>query len=135
MRDSDHDGVMDGNEDRDHDMVSNEDEDDATKDRCSGDRNRNGQADEDEGDRFGTITSFDAATKKLVVTSVSGAVVTVVVTMDTEIEFDGHGDSNENGDGDTDDATTAALVAGAGVAELEIDRKTGELEEIELIRA
>ena len=132
-RDSNRNGVVDGDEDRDRDGVSNEDEDDvvktaAVKDRCSDD-------DEDEGDLFGTITSFTpavpvvAGTGTLVVKNVAGAMVTFLVTVNTEIEFDEHGSRGE----DAADATVADLKAGALIAELEIQRSTGALHEIKLV--
>jgi len=124
--DSDDDGLPDGAEDRDGDGRSNEDEDDHAGDACDGDRDHDGKDDEDESDRFGTITSFDAATGTLVVTIAAGGQVSAVVTADTEIEFD-----RESG-GD-DEGGTADLVAGVGVAELKLDRKTGELDKIELL--
>ncbi len=124
--DTDGDRLPDGAEDLDGDAVANEDEDDNVGDRCSQDLDRDGEDDEDEGDRFGVISSFDTATGTLVVTNVGGVIFSVLVTEDTEIKFDDESGRDE-------DATEAALIAGAGVAELDIDRKTGELEEIELL--
>jgi hypothetical protein len=112
--------------------------------------------DEDRGDRFGTITSFDVATGVLVVRAATGRDLTGRVTDKTEIERahvgrdagasrtdrqhgdddgDDHGDDHGDDQGDDqghDDGATADLVAGAVVAEIEVDRRTGQVEEIEL---
>ncbi len=142
--DADGDRVPDGEEDRDGDGEANEDEDDDPADVCSGDGDGDGEDDEDAGDRFGTITSFDPASSVLVVSSLAGSTITVTVTEETEIEFDAEragsrtgalgGDENDPDEQDGDDeADISALVAGTSVSELEVDRETGELEEIELL--
>lgn len=121
--DSDDDGLADGTEDRDHDGESNEDEDDSVEDSCD-------DSSEDLSDLMGTITSYDAGTGALVVTSVGGFAVTGTVTDDTEVDFE-----HVDGTPDPGDATTADLVPGTQVAELEFDDKTGALEEIEIYPA
>jgi hypothetical protein len=119
--DSDADGVLDGAEDADHDGVANEDEDDHATDRCDGDRDHDGVDDEDAGDLLGTIASYDAGTGQLTLTTTEG-VLSYVVTAGTEIEVQ-HGET---------DGTVADLVAGARVAEVHLDHRTGALEEVEL---
>ncbi|HET9518068.1 MAG TPA: hypothetical protein VFO77_10110, partial [Actinoplanes sp.] len=111
-------------EDRDHDGRNNEDEDDHDGDACNGDRDHDGERDEDEGDRFGTIDSFDSETGALVVTTQAGDEVSVTVTEDTEIEV--HDSDDEEGD-------IALLVAGTGVAEIELECGTDLVKEIELL--
>lgn len=128
--DTDRDGVRDGSEDRDRDGRANEDEDDSDSDACRTDRDHDGENDEDEGDRLGTIESFDTETGTLVVVTTAGHRLSAQVTDDTEIEF--AGDHHGRGE-DRDDADTSALTAGAAVAELELDRRTGALREIELV--
>jgi hypothetical protein len=132
VADSDGDGVLDGDEDADNDGALNEDEDDDDADRCSGDFDGDGEADEDAGDLFGTIASFDSATGVLVVTTTAGADFTGVVTADTELEFDDEREDSENTGDEELEPTTADLVSGAVVSELELDNETGTLEEIEL---
>jgi hypothetical protein len=118
--DSDHDGVTDGAEDRDHDGEANEDEDDAVNDACD-------DSSEDAGDLLGTIASYDAGTGALVVTTAGGDTVTEVVTGDTRIEFE-----HVDGTPDPGSASTADLVAGVRVAELDVDDDTGTLEKVAL---
>jgi hypothetical protein len=113
--DSDGNGVLDGDEDSDEDGESNEDMDDALDDRCADDS-------EDDGDRLGSIVSFDSATGALTIDTDTIGIITFKVTDETEVEID---DSDEEG-------STADLVAGAVVAEVDIDDDTGALEEIEL---
>lgn len=123
--DSDDDGLVDGDEDGDRDGVQNEDEDDSLKDDCEAEHG------EDDGDLLGTIVSFDAGTGALVIDTLAAeANLNLVVTEETEIEFD------DSGPGSSDeDASTADLVPGAEVAEIDLDDETGALEEIELGRA
>lgn len=121
--DSDDDGLADGTEDRDRDGESNEDEDDHLGDSCD-------DSSEDAGDLMGTITSYDAGTGALVVTSVGGFTVSATVTDVTEVDFE-----HVDGTPDPGDATTDDLVPGTQVAELEFDDKTGALEEIEIYPA
>lgn len=137
--DSDADGILDGDEDADGDGSANEDEDDiedGLKDHCSGDLDGDGEDDEDKGDLFGAIASFDSATGILVITTTAGAEFSGVVTADTEIEFDderqGAGPVDGAGDVEEPEPTTADLVPGAVVTEVELDLETGLLEEIEL---
>lgn len=118
--DSDDDGLADGTEDRDHDGESNEDEDDAAEDACD-------DSGEDAGDLMGTITSYDAGTGALVVTSVGGFAVAATVTDATEIDFE-----HVDGTPDPGVATTADLTPGTQVAELGFDDESGALEEIEI---
>ncbi len=136
--DSDDDGVADGDEDGDEDGESNEDEDDAVNDDCNGDQDGDGESDEDEGDTMGIIASFDAATGELVITGAGGYVITGVVTEDTEINFEeADGDESEDSDDQFEDreATTADLMPGTSVAELEFDDETGTLEELEIYQS
>lgn len=119
--DSDNDGIIDGDEDSNDDGQSNEDDDDSDDDSCTEDS-------EDSDDLLGTIVSFDAATGRLVINSVHSGVVTYVVTGDTEIEYD------SSGSGSGEDGSTADLVTGAVVTEVDVDDDTGALEEIELAR-
>jgi hypothetical protein len=128
--DSDHDGIRDGSEDRDRDGRANEDEDDNESDVCSHDRDRDGQNDEDEGDRLGTVESFEAESGTLVVVTTAGYRLSAQVTDDTEIEFTGR---HHGRGGDRDEVDTSVLTAGAAVAELELDRGTGALRQIELV--
>lgn len=114
--DSDDDGTLDGDEDADEDGEANEDMDDALEDSCE----RNGG--EDLGDVLGTIAGFDSATGTLTIDSRAVGTVWFKVTADTEIEVDG---SDEDG-------STADLVPGTLVAEVDVDDETGALEEIEL---
>lgn len=125
--DRDDDGILDGDEDADEDGEANEDEDDDAADRCSGDLDGDGESEEDDGDLFGTIASFDSATGALSVTSLAGFTVSSVVTSDTEIELE----EPEGFEGDVEDeGTTADLVPGTRVAELEIDEDTGAFESV-----
>lgn len=125
--DSDNDGIEDGDEDRDADGEANEDEDDSDSDDCDGDLDEDGDADEDEEDRFGTVVSYDSATGVLTVASGLGYELTAVVDGESELEW---------GDCDCDgelELTTANLVEGAEIAELEIDEDTGAFEEVVLV--
>jgi hypothetical protein len=145
--DSDGNGVTDGEEDADEDGEANEDEDDDDLDRCDGDSDGDGEADEDDEDLFGSIVSFDEATNTLTLESAGGHTLSLEVTEDTEIEIEGgkasmsaaaEDDSDEDADEDSEEAeeaedregTTADLVPGAQVAEIEIDDEIGTLEEI-----
>ena len=145
-------------EDADRNGEANEDSDDSSTDVCDGDSDDDGEADEDEGDLTGAITSFDAATGTLVVTSTGGFTITGTITGDTEIEFEeadgddadrsgGSDDSENSGSNDFDDsgsddseefedrdATTADLQPGVRVAELEYDDDAvpGTLEEVQI---
>lgn len=129
--DKDDDGVTDGDEDADRDGETNEDEDDDPADRCDGDFDGDGETDEDEGDQYGVIASFDFATGLLSVTSLAGFTVTSVVDGDTEIELE----EPEGFEGELeDDGTTADLVVGAPVAELEVDDDTGAFASVKVHR-
>ncbi len=136
--DSDNDGMDDGDEvkdgrsgtrlldrDSDDDGTSDEDDDDSSDDSCSSDH-----------DLYGTIASFDPATGTLVIDTVLGAQATHVVTLDTEIEFEDHGSDGQGDDDSQQDeyGTTADLVPGALVEEVELNLD-GSLEEIELLRS
>lgn len=91
----------------------------------TGDKDGDGESDEDQGDLFGSIESFEASTGVLVVTSVAGITVTSVVDEETEIERE----KPEGHQGDFDDeGSVADLVAGAAVAEIELDDETGAFE-------
>ncbi|MDQ4006736.1 MAG: hypothetical protein M3211_01410 [Actinomycetota bacterium] len=127
-RDADGDRIGDGAEDHDNDGESNEDEDDSDDDACDGDRDDNGEDDEDENDVFGFITSYDAGTGVLEVTTRSGSTMSVQVTDDTEIDFECQ---DEIAEGDEPEATIADLQAGVKVAEIELD-DDGSLEEVEI---
>lgn len=134
--DGDDDGVLDGDEDADKDGEANEDEDDALEDRCDGDFDGDGESDEDDEDLFGAIQAFDATTGALTVTSLAGHSITAIVTEDTEIEFEeseSQGEWEDETEWD-DEGSTADLVPGAQVAELEIDDEAGAFEEIALYR-
>jgi hypothetical protein len=139
--DSNGDGILDGDEDADEDGEANEDADDDATDLCDGDENGDGKDDEDEGDLLGVIESFDSATGTLVVTTAAGYTIAGVVTEDTEIEIeDADGDESEEDESEefNDEAeeledregTTADLVAGTTVAEIEFDGDSGAIEEI-----
>ncbi|WP_157953200.1 hypothetical protein [Nocardioides allogilvus] len=137
--DSDGDGVVDGDEDTDEDGEANEDEDDAAVDRCDGDFDGDGEADEDSEDLFGSIVSFDQASGVLTLQSAAGDLLSVEVTADTEIEIEGDPapgtatGSDESAEEQEDrDGTTADLLPGTQVAEIELDDETGTLEEIQL---
>lgn len=136
--DSDSDGIEDGEEDSDQDGEANEDDDDSLEDVCDGDSDDDGECDEDEGDLLGLIESFDSATGTLVVTGVSGHTISGVVTEDTELEFEDVEDTDEpeldGTESDEDAATTADLVPGVQVAEIEFDDETGTLDEVEIYR-
>jgi hypothetical protein len=124
VADSDDDGTLDGDEDHDEDGQANEDDDDSDDDACRGDHDGDGESDEDENDVLGTIASYDATTGTLVVTAAgtAGYTATGVVTDETEIDFeDADGDESEHEDVDERQATTADLVAGVVVAELEFE--------------
>ena len=121
--DSDGDGVEDGDEDGE----ANEDEDDSDSDACDGDLDEDGDADEDEHDRFGTVLSYDSATGALTIVSGLGYEVTAAVGAETELEW---------GDCDCDgelDLSTADLVEGAEIAEIEIDEDMGTFEEVVVV--
>jgi hypothetical protein len=144
VADSDRNGIRDGEEDADEDGEANEDEDDDDLDRCDGDLDGDGESDEDDEDLFGSIVSFDEATSVLTLESAGGHTLSLEVTEDTEIEIEGdpapgtataseESDDDEDGDEREDrEGTTADLVPGAQVAEIEIDDETGTLEEITL---
>jgi hypothetical protein len=134
--DSNGDGIVDGDEDADEDGEANEDADDDASDRCDGDENGDGKDDEDEGDRLGVIESFNSATGTLVVTTAAGFTIAGVVTEDTEIEIE---ESEEEESEESEDeveqfedreGTTADLMAGTTVAEIEFDDDSGAIEEI-----
>ena len=150
--DSDRDGIRDGSEDRDRDGVLNEDEDDHGTDRCVRDSDHDGRHDEDEDDLFGTITSFDATTSVLTVTGPTG-VLTGKVTSATRIRFEddsdeattsgattareaesggGSGSGGSGGSGGGSTATTADLVPGAEVSEIEAHG--GLIDHIDLVQ-
>ncbi len=101
--DSDDDGLEDGDEDHDHDGESDEDEDDNDLDDCE-------ESDEDEDDLLGSVVSFDSSTGDLVVNTRAAGDLTFVVTEETEIEVEG---SDEDG-------STADLVPGLNVLEVEV---------------
>ncbi len=122
--DGDADSLPDGDEDIDEDGTADEDEDDDDLDRCLTHA-------EDDGDRYGTITSFDSSTRALQVASFGGATVVGTVNGDTEIEVLFR---DEEGEYDDDEGTAADLVAGRIVAEMEFDDDTGFLEEVVLYR-
>ncbi len=107
--DTDDDGVEDGDDDADEDGVADGQED----------------GDDDE-DLAGTIASFDPATGLLTVDSTLGTQVTGTVTDATELEWS-----------DCEDTvpTTADLVAGTGVDELEFADDTTDLQSVELVPA
>lgn len=128
--DSDGDAILDGDEDSDGDGKSNEDLDDVAagiKDHCSGDRDGDGEDDEDKGDVFGTIVSFDAATGTLVINTAAGTELAVTVSEDSEIEYDDEREGTQE-----QEPSTASLVAGTVVTEIEFDTATGVVEEIEI---
>ncbi|MCX6398573.1 MAG: hypothetical protein NTX33_01415 [Propionibacteriales bacterium] len=125
--DSDDDGVRDGTEDGDHDGESNEDEDDDAEDVCSHDSDDDGVEDEDENDVLGEIASYDAETGVLTVTSVNGFAVVGTVTEDTEIDFE-----HVDGQPEPGEASTADLLVGTQVAEIDFEDDTDTIEEIEL---
>ena len=134
--DSDDDGVADGDEDGDEDGEANEDEDDELDDDCSGDEDGDGESDEDEGDLLGSVESYDASTGTLVVATAGGYTITGTVTEDTEIEFEeADGDEDAQEDFEDREATTADLVPGVQVAELEFDDETGAIEEVEIYQS
>ncbi len=158
--DSDDDGVLDSNEDSDDDGLDNEDENDARQcddDGEDGDDSDDSEDDseddsddddsdddsddsdddsdddescleEDEDDVFATVASFDAATGLLTLTTTSGYTFSATVTDETEIEFD------SSGTGSGSDGSTADLVPGAGVTNIDFDDDEGVLEEVELAR-
>jgi hypothetical protein len=90
--------------------------------------------------------SFDEATSTLTLQSTSGHTLTLEITEDTEIEIEGdpaptaqpaadedsEGDEESEEENDDREGTTADLVPGAQVAEIEIDDDNGTLEEITL---
>jgi hypothetical protein len=110
--DSDDDGIVDGDEDANDDGVADGDEDG-----------------NDDGDLAGTIATFvatDATTGVLTLDISAGGQVTGTVTDGTELEWDGDCDGDSG-------ATTADLVAGTGVNELEfVDGSTIDLESVAL---
>lgn len=131
--DSDGDGVIDGEEDSDEDGEANEDEDDHDLDLCNGDLDGDGESDEDEADLFGSIVTFDEATGVLTLQSLAGHTLSLKVTEDTEIEIEGDPAPGAATEEQEDrEGSTADLVPGAQVAEIEIDDESGTLEEIEL---
>lgn len=107
--DTDGDGIVDGDDDSDEDGVADDQEDG-----------------EEDGDTAGTVASFDATTGILTVDTTLGTQVTGTVTAETELEWD-----------DCDDVpvTTADLVAGTDVDELEFVDGTTDLESVELVPA
>jgi hypothetical protein len=119
--DSDHDGTADGDEDTDANGVANEDEDDSATDRCTHDTDGDGEADEDETDVAGTITSFDAGTGTLVVAPLSGPPLTVTVTSGTKLRWKSSGKGGKSADPGTED-----LIAGAQIAEIELETEDSE---------
>lgn len=149
--DSDGNGIPDGDE-TDEDGQAHEDDDDDDTDACDGDFDDDGKDDEDHGDLLGVIDSYDAATGVLVVTGATGLSVTGVVTEDTEIEFEEAEEEDSESDDDADEdteedsedgseseaesedreGTTADLLPGTQVAELEFDDEDGTIEEIEI---
>jgi hypothetical protein len=94
-RDSDNDGVRDGREDRDGDHLNNRGEDDTANDPI--DRDTDDDGIEDGNEQGGTITSFNAQTKELTITTTTNQVVTGVVTDSTEIKCKTE-DENEDGE-------------------------------------
>ncbi len=133
VADTDANGILDGDEDTDEDGQANEDDDDDAGDRCDGDFDGDGKHDEDDGDLFGTIASFVPATGTLSVNSLAGFTVTSVVDGDTKIELEEPEGFEGGKDGDfEDEGSTADLVAGARVVELELDDKTGAFESVTL---
>lgn len=142
VADSDGNGILDGDEDTNEDGQANEDDDDDELDRCDGDEDGDGESDEDDEDLFGSVVSFDEGTRVLTLESVNGDTLSLEVTDETEIEIEGDpapGTSTASEESDEDseeqedrEGTTADLVPGAHVAEIEIDDDTGTLAEIEL---
>ncbi len=106
--DSDGDRIVDGDDDANDDGVADGDEDG-----------------HDDGDLAGTIATFDATTGVLTLDTSGGGQVTGTVTDGTELEWDG------DCDGDSE-ATTADLVAGTGVNELEFVDGSTDLESVAL---
>ena len=106
--DSDDDGIVDGDDDANDDGIADGDEDG-----------------HDDGDLAGTIATFDATTGVITLDASDGAQVTGTVTDGTELEWDG------DCDGDSE-ATTADLVPGTGVNELEFVDGSTDLESVAL---
>ena len=106
--DTDDDGIVDGDDDANDDGVADGDEDGL-----------------DDEDLAGTIASFDATTGLLTIDASLGGQVSGTVTDATELEWDG------DCDGDSD-ATTADLVPGTGVNELEFVDGSTDLESVAL---
>ena len=107
--DTDDDGVEDGEDDSDDDGVVDGQEDG-----------------EDDEDIAGTISSFDSATGVLTLQSTLGASITGTLTAETELEWS---------DCEDGDATTADLVSGTEVSEMEFVDETTDLESVELVPA
>ncbi len=85
-------------------------------------------SEEDEDDVFATVASFDQTTGLLTLTTTSGNTLAGVVNADTELEWD------SSGEGSGGDASAADLIPGAGVTDVDIDKKAGAFEEVELAR-
>jgi hypothetical protein len=106
--DSDDDGIDDGDDDANDDGIADGDEDG-----------------HDDGDLAGTIATFDPATGILTLDTSGVGQVTGSVTDGTELEWDG------DCEGDAE-ATTADLVPGTGVNELEFVDGSTDLESVSL---
>jgi len=104
--DTDGDGIEDGDDDADEDGIPDGDEDGV-----------------EDGDLAGTIATFDAATGLLTVDTSLGQ-ITGTVTAETELEW---------AECDDTPATTADLVTGVGVDEMEFVDATIDLESVELV--
>lgn len=116
-KDTDNDGVDDRFEFRHHTKVFRADSDgDGIKD-GNEDADRDGICDRDHKVAFGVVTSFDAATGALVVTTTAGGTLSVTVTDETRIEqrehrgwhhrppsVPGDDDADEPGEDDGDDS-------------------------------
>lgn len=109
--DTDDDGTIDGEDDANDDGIADGAED--------------GDNGEGEDGVAAIIVSFDPATGLLTMTSSLGETVTGTVTAETEIEWDG--DCQEDSL-----ATTADLIAGASITELEFADGTTNLESVAL---
>jgi hypothetical protein len=113
--DSDGDGCRDSDEDRDGDGVDNEGEYAAGTDPCDGDSDNDGVEDGDE--VSGIVVSYDAVTGVLTLKSFNESGTTFDVKLDGATEFEWAGDN----DGAAD-PTSADLIAGAIVKEIESDK-------------